>query len=150
MREPRRESSVEILTRQRRSQRGKAATIFRISRSNAKRKINLRTWHPARAPREDSLWILWQAAQILKVVGQSQTSRRRCRRRSNCSTRQNMKDPAGWWVAYFGNIQAMICNKKNDGCESSPSRVAITLYSSLSCHEETCSVSRLATCPFSK
>ena len=25
--------------------------------------------------------------------------------------RQNMKDPAGWWVAYFGNIQAIICNK---------------------------------------
>jgi iron(III) transport system substrate-binding protein len=25
--------------------------------------------------------------------------------------RQNMKDPAGWWVAYFGNIQAVICNK---------------------------------------
>src|ERR671922_214785 len=24
---------------------------------------------------------------------------------------QNMKDPAGWWVAYFGNIQAIICNK---------------------------------------
>jgi iron(III) transport system substrate-binding protein len=25
--------------------------------------------------------------------------------------RPNMKDPAGWWVAYFGNIQAIICNK---------------------------------------
>ena len=25
--------------------------------------------------------------------------------------RANMKDPAGWWVAYFGNIQAIICNK---------------------------------------
>jgi iron(III) transport system substrate-binding protein len=25
--------------------------------------------------------------------------------------RQNMKDPAGWWVAYFGNIQAIICNR---------------------------------------
>jgi iron(III) transport system substrate-binding protein len=25
--------------------------------------------------------------------------------------RQNMKDPAGWWVAYFGNIQAVICNQ---------------------------------------
>ena len=25
--------------------------------------------------------------------------------------RQNMKDPTGWWVAYFGNIQAIICNK---------------------------------------
>jgi iron(III) transport system substrate-binding protein len=25
--------------------------------------------------------------------------------------RQNMKDSAGWWVAYFGNIQAIICNK---------------------------------------
>ena len=25
--------------------------------------------------------------------------------------RQNMKDPAGWWVAYFGNIQGIICNK---------------------------------------
>jgi iron(III) transport system substrate-binding protein len=25
--------------------------------------------------------------------------------------RQNMKDPAGWWIAYFGNIQAIICNK---------------------------------------
>jgi iron(III) transport system substrate-binding protein len=25
--------------------------------------------------------------------------------------RQNMRDPAGWWVAYFGNIQAIICNK---------------------------------------
>jgi iron(III) transport system substrate-binding protein len=25
--------------------------------------------------------------------------------------RQNMKDPEGWWVAYFGNIQAIICNK---------------------------------------
>jgi iron(III) transport system substrate-binding protein len=25
--------------------------------------------------------------------------------------RQNMKDTAGWWVAYFGNIQAIICNK---------------------------------------
>src|SRR5262245_43043381 len=25
--------------------------------------------------------------------------------------RQNMKDAAGWWVAYFGNIQAIICNK---------------------------------------
>jgi iron(III) transport system substrate-binding protein len=24
--------------------------------------------------------------------------------------RQNMRDPAGWWVAYFGNIQAIICN----------------------------------------
>ena len=24
--------------------------------------------------------------------------------------RQTMKDPAGWWVAYFGNIQAIICN----------------------------------------
>jgi iron(III) transport system substrate-binding protein len=23
----------------------------------------------------------------------------------------NMKDPSGWWVAYFGNIQAIICNK---------------------------------------
>jgi ABC-type Fe3+ transport system substrate-binding protein len=22
-----------------------------------------------------------------------------------------MRDPAGWWVAYFGNIQAIICNK---------------------------------------
>ena len=25
--------------------------------------------------------------------------------------RQNMRDPTGWWVAYFGNIQAIICNK---------------------------------------
>ena len=25
--------------------------------------------------------------------------------------RQNMRDPAGWWVAYFGNIQAIICNR---------------------------------------
>jgi iron(III) transport system substrate-binding protein len=25
--------------------------------------------------------------------------------------RPNMKDPAGWWAAYFGNIQAIICNK---------------------------------------
>ena len=25
--------------------------------------------------------------------------------------RQNMKGPTGWWVAYFGNIQAIICNK---------------------------------------
>src|SRR5262245_16973190 len=25
--------------------------------------------------------------------------------------RQNMKDPTGWRVAYFGNIQAIICNK---------------------------------------
>jgi iron(III) transport system substrate-binding protein len=25
--------------------------------------------------------------------------------------RPNMRDPAGWWVAYFGNIQAIICNK---------------------------------------
>jgi iron(III) transport system substrate-binding protein len=25
--------------------------------------------------------------------------------------RPNMKDPAGWWVAYFGNIQAIICNR---------------------------------------
>jgi iron(III) transport system substrate-binding protein len=25
--------------------------------------------------------------------------------------RPNMKDPAGWWVAYFGNVQAIICNK---------------------------------------
>lgn len=25
--------------------------------------------------------------------------------------RQNMKDPAGWWVAYFGNVQAIICNR---------------------------------------
>jgi iron(III) transport system substrate-binding protein len=25
--------------------------------------------------------------------------------------RSNMKDPAGWWVAYFGNIQATICNR---------------------------------------
>jgi iron(III) transport system substrate-binding protein len=25
--------------------------------------------------------------------------------------RQNMRDPAGWWVAYFGNIQATICNR---------------------------------------
>jgi iron(III) transport system substrate-binding protein len=25
--------------------------------------------------------------------------------------RQNMRDPGGWWVAYFGNIQAIICNK---------------------------------------
>jgi iron(III) transport system substrate-binding protein len=25
--------------------------------------------------------------------------------------RQNMKDATGWWVAYFGNIQGIICNK---------------------------------------
>ena len=25
--------------------------------------------------------------------------------------RPNMRDPGGWWVAYFGNIQAIICNK---------------------------------------
>src|SRR4030095_5501367 len=25
--------------------------------------------------------------------------------------RPNMRDPAGWWVAYFGNIQAIICNR---------------------------------------
>ena len=25
--------------------------------------------------------------------------------------RSTMKDPAGWWVAYFGNIQATICNR---------------------------------------
>ena len=25
--------------------------------------------------------------------------------------RSNMKDPEGWWVAYFGDIQAIICNK---------------------------------------
>jgi iron(III) transport system substrate-binding protein len=25
--------------------------------------------------------------------------------------RQDMRDPGGWWVAYFGNIQAIICNK---------------------------------------
>jgi iron(III) transport system substrate-binding protein len=25
--------------------------------------------------------------------------------------KQNMRDPAGWWVAYFGNIQAIICNR---------------------------------------
>jgi iron(III) transport system substrate-binding protein len=31
---------------------------------------------------------------------------------------QNMKDPAGWWVAYFGNIQAIICNK--NGVKSAP------------------------------
>lgn len=24
--------------------------------------------------------------------------------------RPNMRDPGGWWVAYFGNIQAIICN----------------------------------------
>ena len=26
--------------------------------------------------------------------------------------RSNMRDSGGWWVAYFGNIQAIICNKK--------------------------------------
>jgi iron(III) transport system substrate-binding protein len=25
--------------------------------------------------------------------------------------RSNMKDPEGWWVGYFGDIQAIICNK---------------------------------------
>src|SRR5215475_7715087 len=25
--------------------------------------------------------------------------------------RQDMRDPGGWWVAYFGNIQAIICNR---------------------------------------
>src|SRR6201981_1474718 len=25
--------------------------------------------------------------------------------------RTNMKDPEGWWVGYFGDIQAIICNK---------------------------------------
>jgi iron(III) transport system substrate-binding protein len=25
--------------------------------------------------------------------------------------RKDMKDPEGWWVAYFGNIQAIICNR---------------------------------------
>jgi iron(III) transport system substrate-binding protein len=25
--------------------------------------------------------------------------------------RKDMKDPDGWWVAYFGNVQAIICNK---------------------------------------
>jgi len=25
--------------------------------------------------------------------------------------RQDMKDPGGWWVAYVGNIQAIICNR---------------------------------------
>ena len=25
--------------------------------------------------------------------------------------RKDMKDPDGWWVSYFGNIQAIICNK---------------------------------------
>jgi iron(III) transport system substrate-binding protein len=25
--------------------------------------------------------------------------------------RKDMKDPEGWWAAYFGNVQAIICNK---------------------------------------
>jgi Bacterial extracellular solute-binding protein len=25
--------------------------------------------------------------------------------------RSNMRDPEGWWVAYFGDIQSIICNK---------------------------------------
>jgi ABC-type Fe3+ transport system substrate-binding protein len=25
--------------------------------------------------------------------------------------RSNMRDPEGWWVGYFGDIQAIICNK---------------------------------------
>jgi ABC-type Fe3+ transport system substrate-binding protein len=29
--------------------------------------------------------------------------------------RSNMRDPEGWWVAYFGDIQAIICNKNRVG-----------------------------------
>jgi iron(III) transport system substrate-binding protein len=44
------------------------------------------------------------------------SNERRGRDRALCiaeaaQLRKDMKDPDGWWVSYFGNIQAIICNK---------------------------------------